>query len=61
MNKKISFEKDVQPNKHSEVICVKCGHRVISVRPVFVKLRKLQCSGCKETGFIIETGEVFDE
>jgi len=47
-------------HKRSETICVKCGHRVISVRPVHVKLKNLQCSGCMQVGFMIETGEVFE-
>jgi Zn finger protein HypA/HybF involved in hydrogenase expression len=48
---------DDTPCKFSEVICLKCLHRQISVRPVGTQLKQLQCAGCGEHGFIIETGE----
>jgi len=45
------------PCKFSEVICLKCLHRMISVRPVGAQLKTLECSKCGEVGFVIETGE----
>lgn len=47
------------PHKYSEVICLKCLKRVISVRPIYVLLKQLECD-CGETGYIIETGEVME-
>lgn len=44
-------------SRTSEVICLKCLHRMISVRPVGTPLKALQCAGCGEQGYIIETGE----
>ena len=48
------------PHKYSEVICVKCGHRWIAVRPAGTLLKSLECAGCEKTGFAIETGEVME-
>ena len=48
---------DPAPCKFSEVICLKCLHRMISVRPVGTPLKLLQCPQCGESGFVIETGE----
>ena len=45
------------PHKYSETICVKCGYRSIDVRPVGVLLKQLECGGCHQQGFVIETGE----
>lgn len=49
-----------QPHKLSEVICVKCCHRWIAVRPVETALRDLECPNCG-TGNVIETGEQFKD
>lgn len=48
------------PHKVSEVICIKCLHRWIAVRPATSKLKNLECAGCHEQGYVIETGEVFE-
>ncbi len=48
------------PHKVSEVICVKCGHRWIAVRPSDTKLRELECPNCTKQGYAIETGEVLN-
>ena len=52
---------DARPHKVSEVICVKCGHRWIAVRPEDSKLRDLECPNCTEQGYAIETGEEIKE
>lgn len=60
----IDFESELEkrlPHKVSEVICVRCGKRVICVRPVGARLKDLECSGCGQTGYIIETGEEMGE
>jgi len=54
------YREEKTPHKVSEVICVKCYHRFISVRPVNVLLKTLECEKCG-AGFIIETGENIDE
>lgn len=52
----INFDEHI-PHKVSEVICVKCGKRWISVRPTRTRLKELECPQCNEQGFVIETGE----
>lgn len=55
MNKIIDIEANL-PHKVSEVICVKCCKRWISVRPEKTLLQELECPKCGR-GFVIETGE----
>lgn len=55
MGKIIDIEENL-PHKVSEVICVKCGKRWISVRPEKTLLKELECPKCGR-GFVIETGE----
>ena len=57
----ISSIDDARPHKVSEVICVKCGHRWIAVRPEYTKLRELECPNCHLQGYAIETGEEIKE
>lgn len=60
MAKEVDID-ELLPHKVSEVICVKCGKRFISVRPEVTKLKDLECPTCGK-GYIIETGEtIFDE
>lgn len=59
MSNIIRFEKNT-PHKVSEVICIKCCCRWISVRNMFTKLNKLECPDCHKQGFVIETGEVIE-
>ncbi len=47
---------EYRPHKVSEVICVRCGKRWISVRPAGTLLKEIECPECGE-GFVIETGE----
>lgn len=49
-----------KPHKVSEVICVKCLHRWIAVRPVGTHLSDLECPNCGP-GYVIETGEIIEE
>lgn len=46
-----------KPHKVSEVICIKCYHRWIDVRPVVTRLKNLVCPYCNNSGYVIETGE----
>lgn len=48
------------PHAVSEVICVKCGHRWISVRHNTTLLKELECPNCGK-GFVIETGQEIGE
>ena len=57
MSKSIEFP---HPHKISEVICVKCCARWLSVRPVETLLKELECQKCGK-GFVIETGEIMEE
>ena len=50
-----------QPHKVSEVICINCKHRWVSVRPLVTQLVKLECPNCNKQGYVIETGEIIDE
>lgn len=45
------------PCRVSEVICVKCTYRWLSVRPIATLLKDLECPKCEQQGFVIETGE----
>lgn len=52
----IAYLDSHRQHKVSEVICVKCGHRWIAVRPSETLLKDLECKNCGQ-GFVIETGE----
>ena len=56
----VSIEENM-PHKVSEVICIDCKYRFISVRPVGLPLKDLECPQCGRQGFVIETGEVTNE
>ena len=44
----------------SEVICINCKSRFICSRPSEILQKNLECHGCGEMGFIIETGQDID-
>lgn len=48
------------PHMVSEVICIGCKHRWISVRPEITLLKDLECPECGNVGFVIETGQSLD-
>lgn len=52
---------EYKQHKVSEVVCLSCLHRWISVRPSTCRLKDLECAGCHKQGFVIETGEEFEE
>lgn len=60
MGKEIDIDSNL-PHRVSEVICVHCGFRWISVRPVTAPLKALECSYCKNQGYVIETGEIIND
>ena len=49
-----------QPHIVSEVICVKCCKRWISVRPEITLLKDIECPNCGK-GAVIETGQIIEE
>lgn len=51
---------EYRPHKVSEVICVRCGKRWISVRPAGTLLKEIECPECGK-GFVIETGEELED
>lgn len=55
----INIEEHI-PHKVSEVICLNCLKRWVSVRPEETRLNQLECPNCKNTGFTIETGEIYN-
>lgn len=55
MSKVIPIEANME-HTVSEVICLKCLSRWISVRPSSVLLKDIECS-CGNTGYVIETGQ----
>ena len=57
--KKITNIESRKPHSVSEVICVKCGKRWISVRPEGTLLKDIVCENCG-AGYVIETGEVME-
>lgn len=48
------------PHTISEVICLKCLYRWISVRPIKTRLKNIECPNCGR-GFVIETGQSMEE
>ena len=48
-----------EPHEVSEVICVKCGKRWISVRQVETLLKDIDCPNCGK-GYVIKTGQDLD-
>lgn len=48
-----------EPHEVSEVICIKCGKRWISVRQVGTLLKDIDCPNCG-CGYVIKTGQDLD-
>ena len=51
------------PNSYTvaECICLMCLKRFIDVRPEGLLLKDMECPGCHQVGYIIETGEYLTE
>lgn len=60
MKDNILYFEDCLPHTVSEVICVKCGHRWISVRPDQTLLKDIECVNCGK-GYVIETGQNIEQ
>ena len=59
VSRSLFTDEEDMPHKVSEVICVKCGKRWISVRPEVTLLKQLECENCG-CGYVIETGEIME-
>lgn len=58
MSKPLKFDPDAnKPHKVSVVVCLRCLHRWVAVRPVSTRLVQLRCPACRMDGGVIETGE----
>lgn len=60
MSKVVNIEENL-PHAISEVICVRCCHRWISVRPTTCLLKDLECPECNKSGAVIETGQILEQ
>ncbi len=56
----IDFEENI-PHEVSEVICINCKKRWIAVRPTVTLLKDIDCPGCNNAGYVIETGQKINE
>ena len=52
MNNVTNINKNL-PHTVSEVICIKCYHRWLGVRPTETLLKNIQCPKCKTQGTVI--------
>lgn len=59
-DKIIDFEANL-PHEVCEVICVKCLHRYMCVKPVGTWLKDLECPKCASKGYVILTGQELQE
>jgi len=48
-----------KPHSVSEVICIRCGKRWVSVRPEITLLKEIECEKCG-AGYVIETGQILE-
>ena len=55
-SKVVSIEENL-PHNVAELICVKCLHRGLCVWPERTYMRDLECPGCGQSGYLINTGE----
>lgn len=55
----IRIEKNM-PHVSREIICVKCLARFVSVAPAALLLRNMECGGCGEVGYCVDTGQGVD-
>lgn len=63
MDKEMDFNKYKEEHTDTvveEIICVKCLHRCISVRPKKTWLKNLGCPKCHKSGYIIGTGQILE-
>ena len=44
-----------------ELICLKCYHRYYHIHAPNELLSEMKCTKCKEKGYVISTGQIFDD
>ena len=44
-----------------ELICINCKYRLLYLNSSNLWLKQLECSKCRETGYIISTGELISD
>lgn len=54
-------DEEEKPHKVSTVVCLNCGQRWVSVRPLGTKLTDLECPQCHTQGAATETGEGLED
>lgn len=52
-----AYRDNKKPHEVAEMICLSCLKRFVSVFPVSVLLKDLECPKCSKKGFIIKTGQ----
>lgn len=52
-----SFERGYLIVEKAELMCWKCGGRWDAEVPIGKSLKKINCPGCKKTGFVFATGQ----
>lgn len=55
------YKEDNTPHIVSELICLKCLHRAISVYPEGLWLKDMECPECGYIGAMIHTGQELDD
>lgn len=55
---KISHIEEAVDHILQELICINCKYRFLDLSPSTLWLKQLECPNCKETGYLINTGEV---
>ena len=62
MGKPLKFDPDAnKPHKVSVVVCLRCRHRWVAVRPAENDLLvEIVCPACRLPGDVIETGQDLD-
>lgn len=48
---------DRRPGRIRECICINCKTRFLSWAPLETRLIQLECPGCLQSGFVVDTGE----
>lgn len=52
-----SYKEEHTPYIVQELVCLKCLHRWIAVRPKGTLLKELECPKCEQKGKVIATGQ----
>ena len=61
MNDNVISIDSYEPHYVNEVICINCKHRWIATYNCKTPLKDLSCPKCNEAGYVIKTGQRYDE